>query len=208
MFGIRVRIVGSGDVDVTPHQAARKSWRKCGKEGCYTIRVICGIPFVVKDNIASKDKMETAAGSAVPICRYGRADRCARPLPFSSRGWRAPWERPICQNRRLCERVTMPKLYSFRGGQNRNPYNLAHHPGASSFGSASTLASNMCAFSIGTKIDGSAMFPADRNAVVGIKPTVGHTSTLGVIPELPSMDTVGTFGRSVATIILDIIAEG
>jgi amidase len=67
----------------------------------------------------------------------------------------------------------------------------------------------MCAFSIGTETDGSIMFPADRNAVVGIKPTVGLTSTLGVIPESPSMDTVGTFGRSVedATIILDIIAD-
>ena len=51
------------------------------------------------------------------------------------------------------------------------------------------------------------MFPADRNAVVGIKPTVGLTSTLGVIPEAPTMDTVGTFGRLIedATIVLDII---
>jgi amidase len=67
----------------------------------------------------------------------------------------------------------------------------------------------MCAFSIGTETDGSVMFPANRNAVVGIKPTVGLTSTLGVIPGAPSMDTVGTFGRSVedATIILDIIAD-
>jgi amidase len=53
------------------------------------------------------------------------------------------------------------------------------------------------------------MFPADRNAVVGIKPTVGLTSTSGVIPESPSMDTVGPFGRSVedAAIVLDIIQE-
>jgi amidase len=53
------------------------------------------------------------------------------------------------------------------------------------------------------------MFPADRNAIVGIKPTVGLTSTLGVIPESPSMDTVGPFCRSVedATIVLDIIQE-
>jgi amidase len=87
--------------------------------------------------------------------------------------------------------------YSSRGGQNRNPYNLAHHPGESSSGSASALASNMCAFSIGTETDGSVMFPADRNALVGIKPTVGSMSTLGVIPESPSMDTVGTFGRCV-----------
>ena len=64
----------------------------CGKEGCYTIRVICGIPFVVKDNVASKDKMETAAGSAVLIGTYDGADRCARPRASSDRGRRAPWE--------------------------------------------------------------------------------------------------------------------
>jgi amidase len=68
----------------------------------------------------------------------------------------------------------------------------------------------MCAFSIGTETDGSVMSPTDRNALVGIKPTVGLTSTLGDIPESPSMDTVGTFGRYVqdATIILDITADG
>lgn len=101
------------------------------------------------------------------------------------------------------------EAYSSRGGQSRNPYNLTEHPGGSSSGSASALAANMCAFSIGAETDGSVMFPADRNAVIGIKPTVWLTSMLGVIPEAPSMDTVGTFGRSVedATIILDIIAE-
>jgi len=69
---------------------------------------------------------------------------------------------------------------------------------------------NICmAFSIGIETDGSIMFPADRNAVVGIKPTAGLTSTSGVIPESPSMDTAGPFGQSVvdATIVLDIIQE-
>jgi amidase len=71
-------------------------------------------------------------------------------------------------------------------------------------------ARNICmAFSFGTETDGSIMSPADRNAVVGIKPTVGLTSTSGVIPESPSMGTAGPFGRSVvvATIVLDIIQE-
>jgi amidase len=68
----------------------------------------------------------------------------------------------------------------------------------------------MCAFGIGTETDGSIMFLADRNALVGVKPTAGLTSPLGVIPESPSMDRVETFGRCVrdATIILDIIADG
>lgn len=39
--------------------------------------------------------------------------------------------------------------------------------------------------------------PAERNAIVGIKPTVGLTSRAGVVPESIHQDTVGTFGRTV-----------
>lgn len=39
--------------------------------------------------------------------------------------------------------------------------------------------------------------PAQRNAIVGIKPTVGRTSRAGVIPESEHQDSVGTFGRTV-----------
>ncbi|KAI9739339.1 MAG: hypothetical protein M1834_007552 [Cirrosporium novae-zelandiae] len=97
--------------------------------------------------------------------------------------------------------------YSSRGGQCRNPYNLAHHPGGSSCGSAGAVATNMCAFSLGTETDGSVIFPADRNGIVGIKATVGSISCDGIIPESSSLDAVGTFGRRVvdAAIALDVI---
>jgi amidase len=49
--------------------------------------------------------------------------------------------------------------------------------------------------------------PAERNAVVGFKPTVGLTSRAGVIPESEHQDSVGTFGRTVrdAVYALDAI---
>jgi amidase len=168
---------------------------------------IHGIPFLVKDNIATKDKMQTTAGSAALIGTTVPDDARVVALLRAAGG-------VLLGKANLSEWACMrasyyAEAYSSRGGQNRNPYNLAEHPGGSSSGSASSLAANMCAFSVGTETDGSIMFPADRNAVVGIKPTVGLTSTLGVIPEAPSLDTVGPFGRSVedATIILDIIAD-
>lgn len=51
------------------------------------------------------------------------------------------------------------------------------------------------------------MFPADKNGVVGIKPTLGLTSRRGIIPESKSLDSVGTFGRTVldAALALDAI---
>lgn len=87
--------------------------------------------------------------------------------------------------------------YSARGGQARSPYNLTVNPGGSSSGSATAVAANVVSFSLGTETDGSVINPAQRNALVGIKPTVGLTSRAGVIPESIHQDTVGTFGRTV-----------
>ena len=47
-----------------------------------------------------------------------------------------------------------------------------------------------------TETDGSLINPAERNAIVAIKPTVGLTSRAGVIPESSHQDTVGAFGRT------------
>jgi amidase len=87
--------------------------------------------------------------------------------------------------------------YSARGGQARSPYNLTVNPGGSSSGSAAAVAANIVSVALGTETDGSVINPAERNAVVGIKPTVGLTSRAGVIPESIHQDTVGTFGRTV-----------
>ena len=88
--------------------------------------------------------------------------------------------------------------YSARGGQSRSSYNLTVNPGGSSSGSAIAVANNVVAFALGTETDGSVINPAERNAVCGIKPTVGLTSRAGVIPESIHQDTVGTFGRTMA----------
>ena len=97
--------------------------------------------------------------------------------------------------------------YSGRGGQCRSAYNLTVNPGGSSSGSAVGVAANVFTFALGTETDGSIINPAERNAIVGIKPTVGLTSRAGVIPESAHQDTVGTFARTVrdATYVLDAI---
>ncbi len=87
--------------------------------------------------------------------------------------------------------------YSARGGQARSPYNLTVNPGGSSSGSAAAVAGNLCMFALGTETDGSVINPAERNALVGIKPTVGLTSRAGVVPESQHQDSVGTFARTV-----------
>ncbi|KAI8628275.1 amidase signature domain-containing protein [Xylariaceae sp. FL1651] len=166
-----------------------------------------GIPFLVKDNIATKDKLQTTAGSMMLIGAEVPED--ARVVQLLRRAGAV-----LLGHTNMSEWASMratyyAEAYSSRGGQSRNPYNLEEHPGGSSSGSAIAVAANMCAFSLGTETDSSVILPADRNGVVGIKPTVGVTSCDGVIPESHTLDTVGTFGRTVAdaALTLDAICE-
>ena len=97
--------------------------------------------------------------------------------------------------------------YSARGGQCRSAYNLTVNPGGSSSGSAVGVAANVFTFALGTETDGSVINPAERNAIVGFKPTVGLTSRAGVVPESLHQDSVGVFAKTVkeAAAVLDVI---
>ncbi|USP80289.1 Putative amidase C869.01 [Curvularia clavata] len=164
-----------------------------------------GIPYIVKDNIATKDRMETTAGSwmlvgsIVPRDAHVVAKLREAGALLMGKATLSEWADMRSNN--------YSEGYSARGGQARSPYNLTVNPGGSSSGSAVGVAANIVTFSLGTETDGSVINPAERNALVGIKPTVGLTSRAGVIPESIHQDTVGTFGRTVrdAAYVLDAI---
>jgi amidase len=155
-----------------------------------------GVPILLKDNIATADKMETTAGALALVG--------ARPREDST----------IAQRLRQAGAVILGKAsmsewayfkstpgssgWSARSGQARNPYALNRTPCGSSSGSAIAVAANLVTVSLGTETDGSIICPAGVNGVVGIKPTVGLTSRAGVIPISVTQDTVGPFGRTVA----------
>lgn len=164
-----------------------------------------GIPFLIKDNIASKDKMETTAGSWALVGSVVPRDafvvdrlRSAGAVLFG-KATLSEWADMRSNN--------YSEGYSARGGQARSAYNLTVNPGGSSSGSAIAVGANQIMFALGTETDGSVINPAERNAVVGIKPTVGLTSRAGVLPESEHQDTVGTFARTVrdAVYALDAI---
>jgi amidase len=164
-----------------------------------------GIPFTVKDNIASQDRMQTTAGSwalhgsTVPRDAHVVAKlRDAGALLFGKAAL-SEWADMRSNN--------YSEGYSARGGQVRSPYNLTTNPGGSSSGSAVGVAANVFAFALGTETDGSVINPAERNAIVGLKPTVGLTSRAGVIPESLNQDSVGIFAKTVreAAYVLDAI---
>ncbi|GIJ55844.1 allophanate hydrolase [Virgisporangium aurantiacum] len=93
-------------------------------------------------------------------------------------------------------------------GTPRNPFDTRYITGGSSSGSAVAVATGAVSFSIGTDTAGSGRVPAALCDVVGLKPSRGLVSTLGIVPACPSLDCPSVFAPSVAdaTTVLDVIA--
>ena len=154
-----------------------------------------GIPFLAKDNYATKDKMETTAGwwglvgNVVPRDAHVVMKLRNAGAVLMGHATLTEWAGMRTTN--------YSEGYSPRGDQTRSPYNLTLNPGGSSSGPAVAVSVNQIPFAIGTETDGSIINPAEREAVVGIKPTVGLTSRAGVIPGSHTQDSTGPFGKTV-----------
>jgi amidase len=155
-----------------------------------------GIPVLLKDNIATGDKMSTTAGS---LALDGvRATRDA----FVAQRLRAAGA-VILGKTNLSEWANMRSTHSIsgwsgRGGQTRNPYALDRNTSGSSAGSGAAIAASLATLAIGTETDGSIVSPSSTCGIVGIKPTLGLVSRSGIIPIAHSQDTAGPMTRTVA----------
>jgi amidase len=93
----------------------------------------------------------------------------------------------------------MPSEFSGAGGVVRNPHGIAYGRGqGSSVGSAAAIAAGFAPVAIGSETQNSIQTPACFTSVVGIKPSVGVVSRHGLVPLVPSQDSPGPIGRSVA----------
>jgi amidase len=173
-----------------------------------------GIPVMVKDNISTRDRMQTTAGS------------------LALEGSRVPDDATVTAKLRRAGAVVLGKAnlsewanfrgfpppdfpfdtnflngWSARGGFTYDPYLLSFDPCGSSSGSAVAPAANMCAVAVGTETDGSITCPAGNNLVVGLKPTIGLVSQAGIIPIAHSQDTAGPITRTVTdtAILLNVL---
>lgn len=165
-----------------------------------------GIPILIKDNIATADKMQTTAGSLALIGSVPPKD-AAVAAQLRAAG------AVILGKSNLSEWANLRSSHSTsgwsgRGGLTRNPYALDRNPSGSSSGSGTAVASNLCAVAVGSETDGSIVSPSNNCGIVGIKPTVGLIARSGIIPISHTQDTAGPMARSVAdaVVLLSVLA--
>jgi amidase len=105
--------------------------------------------------------------------------------------------------RMIGKTITDELAYSLNGdnihyGTPRNTRAPDRVPGGSSSGSAAAVAAGLADFALGTDTGGSVRIPASYCGVFGIRTTQGAISTAGLVPLMPSFDTVGWFARDPA----------
>ncbi len=155
-----------------------------------------GIPILLKDNIATADRMATTAGSLALLGAVARNDAfVAHRLREAGAVLLGKTNLSEWANFRSSNSSSG---WSGRGGQGLNPYALDRTPSGSSAGSAAAVAANYAAAAIGTETNGSIVSPSAACSIVGIKPTVGLASRAGIIPIAHSQDTAGPMARCVA----------
>ena len=155
-----------------------------------------GVPVLIKDNVSTKDKMHTSAGSQALA---GNFAACDAHIVTRLREAGAV----ILGKTNLTELANfladeMKNGFSSRGGSVLNPYGKDLDVGGSSSGSAVAVAANLCAVAVGTETSGSILNPANRNGIVGVKPTKGLVSRSGIVPICAAQDTAGPLARTVA----------
>jgi len=155
-----------------------------------------GLPVLLKDNIATADRMQTTAGSlALDGVRATRDAHLVQRLRDAGAVILGKTNLSEWANIRSTRSVSG---WSARGGLTRNPYALDRSTSGSSSGSAAAVAASLCPLAVGTETDGSIVSPASINGLVGLKPTLGRISRSGVIPIAHSQDTAGPMTRTVA----------
>lgn len=198
------------------------------KQGPYLNSIINLNPHALED----ADRLDRALKSSgklsgplhgIPVLIKDCIDAVGMPMTSGFQGWKnyfPPTDAPLVAKIKAAGGIILGKAslseFTFGGGDNinsvlpgfaRNPYNTAYATGGSSGGTGASIAANFATVGIGTDTGGSVRMPSAHNALVGLRPTVGLVSRIGITPNSSVRDTGGPMARSVTdmSILLDAI---
>ena len=155
-----------------------------------------GIPFVIKDNMSTKDVPTTGSSNIlngyIPVFDATVVEKlkAAKAVPIGKST--------------LDELAMGGTGTSGHLGMTYNPYDKSHSRlvGGSSCGSAAVTAAGIVPFALASDTGDSTRKPASFAGLVGFKPTWGRFSRYGLFPFAPSLDTVGVFARNVEDVAI------
>ena len=144
-----------------------------------------GIPFGVKDLLATKDYKTTWGATPFKDQMIDEDATVIKKLEDAGAV--------------LCAKLTMGALAMgdvWFGGMTRNPWDTTQGSSGSSAGSASSVSAGLLPFAIGTETWGSIVSPSTVCGTTGLRPTYGRVSRTGAMVLSWSMDKIGPICRN------------